>query len=64
VIALPVEINRGPKLGGPGPLSPLKTFCLVSSWRENSVGGFGRGVGIFWRCASKILLAQVFCWRI
>jgi hypothetical protein len=23
-----------------------------------------RGVGIFWRCASKILLAQVFCWRI
>jgi hypothetical protein len=24
----------------------------------------GMGVGIFWRCASKILLAQVFCWRI
>ena len=26
-----VEINRGPKLGGHGPLSPLKTFFLASS---------------------------------
>jgi hypothetical protein len=25
-----VEINRGPKLGGQGPLSPQKTYFLVS----------------------------------
>jgi hypothetical protein len=45
--------------------SPLNKPCMDGSWWYEQimkcVPDFS--VGIFWRSASKILLAQVLCWR-